>query len=131
LNGKGFDPKFDLENKHVTTEECHALFKGARKFKVKSPTLKPEDRSTLEDVYWRVFGISTIKNNEMMTWIVYGFIAQSKAKYINWAKVVESTSKEKACKDEVKVGARLAIMKKEQPWVVDSDKSLDCSKRPL
>jgi hypothetical protein len=98
---------------------------------VKSLALKPEDRSTLEDVYWRVFGISTVKNNEMPTWIVYGFIAQSKAKDINWAKVVESTSKEKARKDEIKVGARLAIVKKEQPWVVHSDKSLDCNKKPL
>jgi hypothetical protein len=31
LNGKGFDPKFDIENKHVTIEECHSLFGGARK----------------------------------------------------------------------------------------------------
>jgi hypothetical protein len=31
----------------------------------------------------------------------------------------------------VKVGARLATMKKEQPWVVDSGRSLDYNEKPL
>ncbi len=66
-----------------------------------------------------------------MAWIVCGFIATSKGKDINQAKVVESTTKEKACRDEVKAGARLTIVKIEQPWVVDSGKSLDYNERPL
>jgi hypothetical protein len=67
LNGKGFDPKFDLESKHVAIEKHYALFGGARKFKVKSLALKLEDRLILEDIYWRVFGTSIVRNNEVPT----------------------------------------------------------------
>jgi hypothetical protein len=62
---------------------------------------------------------------------VHGFIAQFKGIDINWAKAAKSTTKEKAHKDEVKVGARLAIVKKEQPWVVDSGRSLNYNEGPL
>jgi hypothetical protein len=37
LNASSFDPKYELENKHVTTEECWFLFGGFKKFKIKSP----------------------------------------------------------------------------------------------
>jgi hypothetical protein len=60
-----------------------------------------------------VFGTNIVTNNEVLAWIMCGFIAQSKGIDINWAKAIEPTTKEKACKDEVKVGARLAIVKKE------------------
>ncbi len=62
---------------------------------------------------------------------MHGFIAQSKGIDINWAKATKSTTKEKTHKDEVKVGARLATMKKEQPWVVNSGRSLDYNEGPL
>jgi hypothetical protein len=100
LNGKGFNSKFDSENQHVNAKECYALFGGSRNFKVKSPNLK---LATLEDIYWRVFGTSTITNNEVLTWIVHGFIAQSKRIEINWVKVTKSTTKENACKDKIQI----------------------------
>jgi hypothetical protein len=75
LNGKDFNTKFDLENQHVNAKECYALFGGSRKFKVKSPNLKLENKATLEDIYWRVFGTRTITNNEVPTWIMHCFIA--------------------------------------------------------
>jgi len=71
------DPKLDLDNSHVTTEECNLLFGGANKFKIKSLTLKLANKVALEDIYWRVFGMNIVTNNEMHAWIVRGFIAQS------------------------------------------------------
>jgi hypothetical protein len=52
LNAAGFDPKYNLENKHVIVEECWFLFGGFKKFKIKSPSsLKLEDRVVMEDIY--------------------------------------------------------------------------------
>jgi hypothetical protein len=52
-------------------------------------------------------------NNELLAWIVHGFIAQGKGVDINWAKVVESITKEKVESDDAKGGGYLTTMKKE------------------
>ncbi len=69
------------------------IFEGIRKYKIKSLGLKLEYKASMEDIYWKVFGTTSITNNEMPSWIVCGFIAQSKSIEINCAKVVESTTK--------------------------------------
>ncbi len=94
-------------------EECIALFGGSRKFKLKCLELKFEYRATIKEIYWRAFGTSSLTNNEIPTWIVHGFIVQGKGIYINWAKAAESTTKEKARKDDAKGGGHLATTKKE------------------
>jgi hypothetical protein len=66
----------------------------------------------MEDIYWRVFRTNIVTNNEIPTWIVHGFIARSKGHPINWAKVVKSTAKKKACQDGVKVGHLMVVKKK-------------------
>jgi hypothetical protein len=48
----------------------------------------------------------------MPTWIVHGYIAHTKGHSINWAKVTESTSKEKARRDIVKNGCSGLVKKK-------------------
>jgi hypothetical protein len=50
----------------------------------------------------------------MLGWFVRGFITKSKGININWAKVAKSTSKEKACRDEVKNNGCLGVMKRKQ-----------------
>jgi hypothetical protein len=50
----------------------------------------------------------------MCTWIVRGFIVESKGININWAKANESKTKEKACRDEVKGNGLLGAMKRKQ-----------------
>ncbi len=109
------DPKLDLDNSHVTIEECNLLFGSAKKFKIKSPTLKLVNKVVVEDIYWRVFGMSIVTNNEMPTWIMCGIITQSNVNQINWAKATESIGKEKACKDEVRTCDHLLSMEKEMP----------------
>lgn len=84
------------ENNYVLNfivEECIVMFEGTRKYKIKSLGLKLEDKSSMEFIYWKVFGIAFIIINEIPTWIVHGFTAQSKSIEINWAKVIESTIK--------------------------------------
>ncbi len=107
LNRTGEDPKY-LNNEHVTMDKCMALFGGLRKFK-----LKFEDRATMEEIYWKVFGKSNVTNNEISALIVRGFIAQGKNVDINWAKVAKSITKEKEHRDDAKGGGHLAIVKKE------------------
>jgi len=75
--------------------------------------LKFEDKVAIEEIYWRVFGTSSVTNNEIPTWIVCGFIAQIKGIDINWTKAIESTIKKKARRDDAKGGGHLATMKKE------------------
>jgi hypothetical protein len=77
LNNNGLDPKYDFDIEHVTFEEYTTLF-GAKKFKVKSPTLKLIDKVAMEEIYWKVFGTYIVTNNEILTWIIHGFIAQKK-----------------------------------------------------
>ncbi len=89
MNGISEDPKY-LNSEHVTMEERIAVFGGSRKFKLKS-----KDRIAIEEIYWTMFGTSSVTNNEIPTWIVRGFIAQGKGVDINWVKVVESTTKKK------------------------------------
>jgi hypothetical protein len=79
----GLSPKFDLDNKHVVTKECIALFGGSKKFKIKALDLKLENRTMMEEIYWRVFGINIVTNNDMPTWIVHGYIAHIKGHLIN------------------------------------------------
>jgi hypothetical protein len=66
LKAFSVDSKYDLENKYVTTEECWFLFGGSRKFKMKSPSLKLGNKAGVEEIYWRVFGTTSITNYEML-----------------------------------------------------------------
>jgi hypothetical protein len=66
----------------------------------------------MEDIYWTVFGDKHRINNEVPLWIVHGYIAQTKSIAINWAKAVESTAWEKACRDDAKSGQGVIVKKK-------------------
>lgn len=112
LDNVGLDPKYDLDNEHVTIEECNFLFGGSKKFKFNSLILKVEDNTTMEDIYWRVFGTNIVTKNEIPTWIVHGFIIHSKGHPISWAKMSELIAKEKACQDGMKVGLLVVVKKK-------------------
>jgi hypothetical protein len=62
--------------------------------------------------------MNIVTNNEMPTWIVHKFIAQSNGNSINWAKVIESIAKEKARRDEVRTNGHLLSMKKRCQQIV-------------
>ncbi len=62
---------------------------------MKCSELKFEDRVVAEEIYWKMFGTISATNNEILTWIVHGFIAQGKGVDINWAKTIDLTTKKK------------------------------------
>jgi hypothetical protein len=51
LKAFSLDSKYNLENKYVIAEECWFLFRGSRKFKMKSPSLKLENKAGMEEIY--------------------------------------------------------------------------------
>jgi hypothetical protein len=51
LKAFGLDPKYDLESKHDTPEECWFLFRGSKKFKMKSFSLNLKDKVGMEEIY--------------------------------------------------------------------------------
>jgi hypothetical protein len=119
------DKKIDLNNKYVTIKECIALFGGSKKFNIKAHDLKLEDRITMEEIYYKLFGTSIITNNDMPTWIVHGYIVHTKGHPINWAKVVESTSKEKTSRDIIKNGRSGQVKKKNSTPCFDNGGSMN------
>jgi hypothetical protein len=45
----------------------------------------------------QIYGTSTITNNEIMSWVVKGYITQRKSIDVNWEITAASTIKEMAC----------------------------------
>jgi len=50
----------------------------------------------LEKLYWKIYGIGHITNNELCSWMIKGWIAENKGNVVNWAKVIIGTTQEKA-----------------------------------
>jgi len=66
LPAKGFDPKYDLIDEHVTTIHIIKIFGNVHKFKTTNPLLFMETKTKLERLYWRIYGTTHIINNEFM-----------------------------------------------------------------
>jgi len=62
----GLDPKHDLTNKHVTIINIAAIFGNVNTFKTTNPLLFPNARKEKETLYWKIYGIGHITNNELM-----------------------------------------------------------------
>ncbi len=101
---------------------------GGNKYKLKAPSLALCDRIGMEDIYQRVFGTCTITDNKVPLWIVYGYIDQTKNIEINQAKVVESITKEKTCRDDVKNGRIISIKKEKIDYATDTGGSMNHTK---
>jgi hypothetical protein len=80
---KGFNPKFDLIDEHVTTIDIARIFGRVHKFKTTNPLLSMETRTKLERFYWRIYKTTRITNNELMAWLVRGWVAQRHGHQIN------------------------------------------------
>lgn len=62
----------------LLSRSAYIVLFGGKNLKFKSLALKLIDKITMEEIYWKVFGTYTITNNEILAWIVRGFIAQKK-----------------------------------------------------
>jgi len=81
---------------HLTTIDIIKLFGNVNKFKTTNPILPLEKKKKLERLYWRVYGIGHITNNEIMVWLVRGWIVECNGHKINWAIAIAFTTKEKS-----------------------------------
>jgi len=79
----GLDPKHDLINEHVMTIDIATIFSNVKTFKTTNPILPPNARKEIETLYWKIYGIGHITNNELMVWFVKGWITQWNGHPIN------------------------------------------------
>ncbi len=71
---KGLNPKTNIIDEHLTTTNITKLFGKVNKFKTTNPMLPLEKKERLERLYWSFYEIGHITNNEIMAWLVKGWI---------------------------------------------------------
>jgi hypothetical protein len=54
-----------------------------------------ETRTKLERLYWRIYETTHITNNELMAWLVRGWVVKHNGHQINWAKATASIIKKR------------------------------------
>jgi hypothetical protein len=54
-------------------------------------------------LYWQVYGIDQVTNNELLIWFVNRYISQEKGHKVNLVKVIASIAWEKAWREEAKI----------------------------
>jgi hypothetical protein len=70
------DPKHDLIDEHVTIIDIAKSFGNVKTFKSNNPLLIGKTWKEIETLYWKIYGIGHITNNELMVWSMKGWIAQ-------------------------------------------------------
>ena len=92
----GLNPKVASEVAFVTDADVEDLFGKCTKFRTTNSALKPATRKDLMDLYSKIYGSTSVTNNEFAGWLVKGYIAQLKKKNVNWALAASTTASEKA-----------------------------------
>jgi hypothetical protein len=50
------------------------MFGHVKIFKTTNPLLPTDAKKNIETLYWKIYGIGHITNNELMAWFVKGWI---------------------------------------------------------
>ncbi len=88
LNNNGFSPKIDLKPHHITKEDIEEVFGACTNYRTTNPNLLLKTRKELLALYKKVYGSSTMTNNEFMKWFVTNYIIKAKGHPINWVTLV-------------------------------------------
>jgi hypothetical protein len=64
----------DLTNEHVTTSNIVSMFGHVKTFKTINPFFFCICKKKNETIYWKLYGIGHITNNELMVSFVKGWI---------------------------------------------------------
>lgn len=83
LPSEGLDPKSDITDQHVSSADVMKLFGVVKPLRVTNPILPDVDRKGLHTIFWRVNGHGHIPNNEFMSWLVRGYIAEKRGLKVN------------------------------------------------
>ena len=92
----GLNPKFAADVAFVTDADVEGLFGKCIKLRTTNTFLKPEARKDLLDLYSKIYGSSSVTNNEFAGWLVKGYIANLKKRSVNCALAASTTTQEKA-----------------------------------
>jgi hypothetical protein len=90
------NPKCDIIVKKVSEANIKEVFGKVAKFKTTNIQLHVNIKKDLLHLCSLIYGMSNVTNNELMSWVVKGYITQMKVCNVNWAKEIASTVKEKA-----------------------------------
>jgi hypothetical protein len=71
------------------------VFGKVSKFKTTNSNLHLKTWKELIDLYAKIYGTTKPSNNELMSWVVKGYIAKVKGFEINWAKLLLALRKRK------------------------------------
>jgi len=94
--GKALNPIFDLTLEQVIEVSVEGFFAKVSKFKTINNHLHLETWRKFINLYVKICGTTKPSNNELMFWVVKGYITEVKGFKINWAKVVACIVREKA-----------------------------------
>jgi hypothetical protein len=92
LNGFGLNPKLPFDMACVTIEEVKEVWGKCSAFETTNTTLNLETRNELLQLYAKIYGKMEVTNNEFMTWVVKGYIAEVMGFEVDWAIVAASTA---------------------------------------
>ena len=92
----GLNPKLASEVSFVTDADIEDLFGKCTKFRTTNTVLNPDARKDLMDLYFKIYGSTSVTNNEFAGWLVKGYIANLKRRKVNWALAASTTASEKA-----------------------------------
>ncbi len=97
LNGTRLNSKTKLTVEHVYKAYVEKVFGKVSKYKTTNTKLHQDTKKNLLRFCSQIYGTSIVTNDEIMSWVVKGYIAQHKSIDVNWAKMATSTTKNKAC----------------------------------
>jgi hypothetical protein len=92
LPTSGLDPKGEINDKYVTSTNIARIFYNVHKFNITNPLLIKKERKELEKLYWKIYGIGHITNNELYSWMIKGWIVENKGNVVNWVKAKIGTA---------------------------------------
>jgi hypothetical protein len=98
VKNKGFNPKTQITNVHVTDEDIVEVFGESQVLRTINLNLDPNTRLKLLCLYSQCYGIT---NNEFYLWFVKGYIVQEKGINVNCAKATTFTTIEKLKREEI------------------------------
>jgi hypothetical protein len=97
LNGIELNPKTKLTTEHVYKAYIEKVFGKVSQYKTTNMKLHQDTKKSLLRFCSQIYNTSIVTNDEIMLWVVKGYIAQHKSIDVDWEKVATSTTKKKAC----------------------------------
>jgi hypothetical protein len=84
LNGTRLNPKIEFTIEHICKIDIEEVFGKVSKYKTTNTKLHQDTKKDFH-LCSQIYGTSIVTNNEIMSWVVTGYITQCKSIDVNWA----------------------------------------------